>query len=160
MQIAIALPPLRNDSRDRTARAGAYQHVLNATAAINADWVLQEWSAGRTPKCCAKCNGTRYVPDGQGSSIELLTSPILFARGHGSCGSIAACHTGHKIAEAVDGRLPAAGGGKLPAISWNAACERYFVVMGNGPDPLKPMLFHAMCNDDGKLLDVTIGMKR
>lgn len=166
MRIISVLPPLpfprprtsAEVSANRLERARQLQHELNALARINAEWVLSEWDAGRTPKCCAKCNGTAYKPDDQGVEIELISSPELFRRGVGSCGSIAACHTGHKIAEAYSGRW--FDGKRTEPISWDEACARYIVELADGPDPAKPMLFHAVCDDNGKRVDPTASMKR
>lgn len=155
-RVSIVLPNIQR----RLPFAHAVQHLLNATAKINADWVLEEWAAGREPKCCAKCNGTRYRPDDPHEDIVFETSPVLFARGYASCGEIAACHTGHKIAEAVMGRLDRA---KFPHIvspmAWNEAAERFFVMFDRNPGA-GPGSFHAICNDDGTILDPTIGMVR
>lgn len=163
MKISLSIPAANRGCTPavrREQRALFYQECLNAQARINAEWVLEEWRQGRTPKCCAKCNGTRYVPDvgdgdGMSETVEILSSPDLFARGHGSCGSIAACHTGHKIAEAVAGKF-----GNIGRIPWEEACRRFVVKMAPGPDRNKPMLMHAICVDDGKVLDPTIGMAR
>jgi hypothetical protein len=135
------------------------QHYLNAVARMNADWVLEEWEAGRDPKCCAKCNGTRYVPGGIGSVLTALPSPVLFKKGYGSCGSIAACHTGHKIAEAVKGRLDPKYKISEP-IAWDEACERFQVRFKKAKlDPAAPYL-HAICDDNGMIIDATEGMRR
>jgi hypothetical protein len=166
MHISLSLPPRTRgctDKQFREARAYDYQNALNAQARINADWVLREWRRGVKPACCAKCNKTRYVPDvgrgdGLSGSIVLLSTPELFQVGRGSCGSIAACHTGHKIAEAYMGTW--ANGRVTVPISWDDACTRYVVQMRDGPDPTKPMLMHAICNDDGTLLNPTEGMLR
>lgn len=162
--ISIVLPPTSlglPPAKAREARAYDFQNALNATARINADWVMREWDAGRHPKCCAKCNGTRYQPDTLLSDkIEILTSPLLFSKGVGSCGSIAACHTGHKIAEAIAGTLDKQKYGNLPPMSYDEACERFIVQLADGPDPKKPMLLHAVCNDNGLIIDATEGMKR
>lgn len=144
----------------RESRARYYMSQLNALAQINAEWCMAEWEAGRVPKCCAKCNGTRYNPDLDVSAdIELVSSPVLFQRGEGSCGSIAACHTGHKIAEACAGTLDKKYGLTKP-ISWDEACRRFQVKMRAGPDATRPMLMHAVCDDNGQMLDPTVGMKR
>lgn len=162
--ISIVLPPTTlgiPQKVAREARAYDFQNALNATARINADWVMREWEAGRTPKCCAKCNGTRYQPDTLLSDkIEILTSPLLFSKGVGSCGSIAACHTGHKIAEAIAGTLDPEKYGKRKPMSYEEACARFIVQLRDGPDPRMPMLLHAICNDDGLLIDATEGMLR
>lgn len=136
------------------------QHGLNAGARMNADWVLEEWAAGRDPKCCAKCNGTRYVPGGTGSTLTAQMSPLVFQRRAASCGSIAMCHTGHKIAEAVMGRLPPEFNTREP-IAWDDACRRFQVCFKGKPTMQDGApYFHAICDDDGKILDPTIGMKR
>lgn len=149
-------------SREREARRFVSDVMLNALAKINAAWVLEQWYQGKTPACCAKCNKTMYEPDElhHGSMPELLTTPDLFARGQGSCGSIAACHTGHKIAEAVAGKFKAANGQVLPTMSWEEACARFYVTVTDGDDPSKPNLFHAQCVDNGTVLNPVIGMKR
>lgn len=163
---SIALPhlPRRNEF------ALAVQHVLQATALINADWVLQRWALAEalrrkgdiegaeaaTPKCCAKCNGTKYKPDDADFNLDFGTSPVIFARGYASCGEIAACHTGHKIAEAVEGKFPGIAG----KISWNDACARFQVMFSKTESDKGPGFFHAICDDNGKVLDPTLGMKR
>lgn len=171
LRISIVLPsPNRGLTTEqiRTARAYDFQNAMNATARINADWVLREWKAGRDPKCCAACNGTRYAPDlDYGDEIQILTTPQLFTAGRGSCCSIAACHTGHKIAEAYMGRLdpkkyPRRDGqvGSRDPLDYPDACDRFIVKLAPGPDPKKPLLLHAICDDDGLILDPTIGMQR
>ncbi len=174
MKITIELPnrPSRCprgtdlDEYRRHVRASQFQHVLNALARINCDWVLQQWDVNVHPKCCAKCNGTKYIPDaGRGDGLDidlapLLSSPQLFARGHGSCGEIAACHTGHKIAEAITGTLDPAKYGKLAPMTYEEACSRFTVVFAKATDPKRPTYFHAICNDNGLVIDVTDGMKR
>lgn len=172
MKITILLPPLPTkcpqgvsiDDHRRLVRAAEFQHELNALARMNADWVLQQWDLGIQPKCCAKCNGTKYIPDvgrgdGLSDEITLASSPVLFKRGHGSCGEIAACHTGHKIAEAIMGTLDRNIYGDLKPMSYEEACRRFTVVFQDKHDPKRPTYFHAVCNDNGKIIDATVGMK-
>lgn len=169
-KITIALPDLPR----RNEFAAAMQHALQATALINADWVLQRWALAErllaagdekgaravVPKCCAKCNGTRYVPDDPNSDVTIGTSPVIFARGRASCGEIAACHTGHKIAEAVMGTLDPMVYGKLAPMPWNEAVQKFYVMFDGRPSDKGPGYFHAVCNDNGKIIDATEGMKR
>lgn len=145
--------------REQAAIGEAVAQQLQALALINADWILSEWAAGRTPACCAKCNKTEYDPDlDLQNDAEFYCTPILFQRARGSCGSIAACHTGHKIAEAATGRWS---DGKTRApIGWSEAARLYTVQVVPGPDPSKKRLFHVVCMDNGVRLDPTIGMKR
>lgn len=167
----IKLPDCPNNERGRMLLAQFMQHALNALARINADWVLAQWEQGVIPKCCAKCGGVRYDdlldrPLPRDGTIRLESSPVILRNKVANCGSIAACHTGHKIAEAVMGKLPTrplqdpAKVGTKPAISWNDACERFIVQLARGPDASKPTLLHAVCNDDGFMIDATEGMQR
>lgn len=144
MDVKLSLPAL-----DPGQMAIALQLILQALAEFNANWVMDEWEAGRLPKCCAKCNGTRYVPPkGVMREQTFLSSPELFNRGYGACGEIAACHTGHKIAEAVQ-----------KGSSWTEACKNYRVVFDPTKNPKGPFYFHAICDDNGQILDPTIGMQ-
>lgn len=169
-KIIIALPDLPR----RNEFAAAMQHALQATALINADWVLQRWARAEQlhaagdvagakaliPKCCAKCNGTKYVPDSEMRDVEIGTSPVIFARGRASCGEIAACHTGHKIAEAVMGTLDPMVYGKLAPMPWNEAVSKFYTMFDSTPSDKGPGYFHVLCNDNGKIIDATAGMKR
>lgn len=152
------------DARELEAWARCCQTLYQALAIVNAEWVLGQWEAGLKPACCAKCNGTKYDPTGvldPNGNIRLIPScDMLRPNGVADCGSIAACHTGHKIAEAYMGVLPNQTGGTHPRISWADACARYVVQPAPGPDPKRPKLIHMKCNDAGKLLDPTDGMKR
>lgn len=140
---------------------------LNGLARINARWVMSQWDQGIYPACCAKCARVKYDsrPPLSGT-IHLESSPAIITSKVANCGSIAACHTGHKIAEATRGRLPTQPMadpktvGTLPAIGWDEACTRFVVQMKAGPDPSKPTLLHAVCNDDGYMVDATLGMDR
>lgn len=159
LKIKIALPEVT-----REEFAAAAQQVLNAAAQINADWYLNQWrrrdelrkvgdkraALKFDPACCAKCAGVKYVPDrAMTEEVVVDTTPQLFAKRQGSCQSIAATHAGHKIAEAVYNGMP-----------WTEACSRYLVAMAPGDDPSKPRLLHAVCLDDGELVDPTEGMVR
>lgn len=163
----IKIPDCPNTERGRLLLAQFMQHALNGLAHINADWVMAQWEQGIVPKCCARCAGVRYDPaPALSDRIRLEASPVILTSKVASCGSIAACHTGHKIAEAVMGRLPAIPrgdykvvGARAP-ISWDEACERFIVQLKPGSDPTKPMLLHAVCNDDGLMEDPTEGMVR
>lgn len=161
----ISIPELADDERGRMLLAKFAQHELNALARVNADWVLNEWETKPErmwPACCAKCGGVRYVPDRpNGETMPLEASPILLKRKVASCGSIAACHTGHKIAEAVMGKFKDPERGiVLPPMSWDEACMRIFVQLATGPDPKQPTWLHAVCNDAGTIIDPTKGMLR
>lgn len=152
--ITIALPAITR----RNELGLVLQHVLQSVALINAEWVLGEWSAGRSPACCAKCNGTLYKPDADSINLNFATSPVIFERGYASCGEIAACHTGHKIAEAHMGQW--SDGRRTPPLSWADACKRYFVLFDGNVSSRGVGVFHALCSDDGKILDPTATMKR
>lgn len=150
--VTIQLPEIKH----RNEFAATMLHMLNGLARVNAEWVLDEWAHGRVPKCCAKCNKTRYVEDGGAPDITLRSSPVIFQRGQASCGEIAACHTGHKIAEAFKGEFPGIAG----PISWDEACRRFTVIFDERAPDKGPGYFHALCNDDGKIIDPTQGMTR
>lgn len=146
MNVTLALPEL-----DRDMMARVLQDTLQSLAKFNADWVMNEWAEGRTPKCCAKCYGTKYIPPTRTMKEQTFaSSPILFRRGYGACGEIAACHTGHKIAEGIRDK----------GMSWNAACANYRVVFDPAPNPAGDFYFHAICDDNGQIVDPTIGMTR
>lgn len=159
LEMTIKIPDL-----DREQLAAAAQHVLNAVAKINADWYLSQWeirdrlkASGRAdaasqhdPPCCAKCGGVRYVPERDlAHNVDTSTMPEVLRSGSASCQSIAAGHTGHKIAEAVYGGMP-----------WEEACRRFVVAMAPGDMATRPRLLHAICLDDGKFVDATEGMIR
>jgi len=161
------------DKREATAFGEIYAYVLQAAAIANALWILGEWeqyeaelAAGRTPrslpKCCAKCQGIKYAPNDLTNTkigeLEILLTPELIAAGQGSCDSIAAWHTGHKIAEATTGNW--FDGKKRAPISWDEALRLYHIKVERGPDPNQPRLFHAACMDDGKRIDAVLGMQR
>lgn len=161
----IKLPDYPATEDGRIALAEACYEVLNALARINARWVMRQWDRGVIPKCCAKCGGVKYDSrPALTDTIRFEASPVILLSKIANCGSVAACHTGHKIAEAVKGKLPTqpmqdpAKVGTKPAISWEDACARFVVQMKNGPDPSKPTLLHAISNDDGFIVDGTEGM--
>lgn len=181
----IRIPECSNTERGRLLLAQYTQHELNALARINADWVLEQWkrrdeilaqaskatgperarllaAAERAvPPCCAKCGGVTYVARPPlDSTIPFESSPVILQTKRASCGSIAACHTGHKIAEAMMGTLKDSLGNPVAAMSWDEACSRIYVQLAQGPDPRKPTLLHAVCNDDGRIIDATEGMVR
>lgn len=166
LAIKTKLPDCPNTDAGRILLARFCQHALNALARCNAEWVLEQWEQGVIPKCCAKCGGVRYDSQPDLSSVlEFESSPVILSTKIANCGSIAACHTGHKIAEAVMGKLPTVPmgdptRGTKPAISWADACARFVVQMKMGPDPKKPNLLHAVSNDDGYVVDGTEGMVR
>lgn len=136
-------------TRDSDALGFALQQLLVATSIINADWYLREWDAGRTPECCAKCQGVRYVPDGVTPHVQVPTTPVLFAMGKGSCGPIAATHTGHKIADAF----------AHEGMPWPEAVARYTIKLQRQKHPSGAPYFHALCWDDGEIHDATAGMQ-
>lgn len=147
LKATIQLP--QGITRDSEALALALQQVLIATSIINADWYLREWEAGRDPECCAKCEGIRYVPDGVVPNVQIPSTPVLFARRVGSCGPIAATHTGHKIAEAFREGVP-----------WPEALRRFTLKLQPQQHPSGERYFHVVCEDDGIIHDATEGMVR
>lgn len=163
----IKLPDCPNTEQGRVTLAWYCLEMLNGLARINARWVLAQWDLGIIPRCCAKCGGVKYDsrPPLAGT-IHVEASPVILTTKVANCGSVAACHTGHKIAEAVMGKLPMVPMqdpkkvGTKAAISWEDACARFVVQMRNGPDPKKPTLLHAVSNDDGFVVDGTEGMER
>ena len=167
LAIEVKIPDCPNTEQGRIMLAWYALEQLNALARCNARWVLAQWDRGIIPKCCAKCGGVKYDsrPELAGT-MRFEASPVILQTKVANCGSIAACHTGHKIAEAVMGKLPTqpmqdpAKVGTKPAISWEDACARFIVQMRNGPDPSKPTLLHAVSNDDGYIVDGTEGMTK
>ncbi len=165
----VKIPDCPNTDAGRTLLAWFGYEELNCLARINARWVLSQWDQGIYPACCAKCARVKYDDLTRGpmsSTLRLEASPVILQSKVANCGSIGACHTGHKIAEAVMGKLPTTpmadpkAVGTKPAISWEDACARFTVQMKPGPDPKRPTLLHCVCNDDGFMLDATEGMER
>jgi hypothetical protein len=163
----ITIPDCPNTPEGHVMFAWYCMEQLNALARTNARWVLSQWDQGIVPKCCAKCGGVKYdsAPP-LAETIKFESSPAILRSKVANCGSIAACHTGHKIAEAVMGKLPKkpmqdpARVGTKAAIPWEEACARFIVQIRSGPDPSKPTMLHAISNDDGFLVDGTEGMVR
>lgn len=174
--ISIVLPyplhvgptPRSTAEREAMERAEArsfgisYAQALQSVAIINANWVLEEWEAGRKPACCAKCHGAAWAEDTFDNTdrgkLEILTTPMLFLRKTGSCGSIAACHTGHKIAEAFTGNWMDKS--TRPKMSWDQACARYHVRLEQPDEKNRPRVYHAVSIDDGVRIDTVLGMKK
>ncbi|HEX7097104.1 MAG TPA: hypothetical protein VF183_14550 [Acidimicrobiales bacterium] len=161
----IKLPDYPDTEAGRIALAEDCYEILNGLARINARWVLRQWERGVIPKCCARCGGVKYDSRPRlTDTIRFECSPVILQTKVANCGSIAACHTGHKIAEAVKGKLPTqpmqdpAKVGTKPAISWDDAIARFTVQMKLRPDPAVPNLLHAVSNDDDFMVDGTEGM--
>lgn len=149
--ITIEMPDLPRDAVEaRDVSRVEFAAALMALARINADWYLREWDAGRDPACCCTCHGNaigrpfRHVEDDVSRSTILPSTPILFHRGVGSCGPIAATHAGNKIAHAlVEGRDP----------------SEYYIDLEDRKHPSGRPYFHAICMDAGKRVDATQGMR-
>lgn len=149
--ITIELPHLPRDVAEaRDIARVRFAAALMALAKINADWYLREWDAGRDPACCCKCHGGsvgipfRHVEDRVDTASVMQAAPILFQRGVGSCGPIAATHTGNKMAHAIkDGR----------------DMFGYYIELEDRKHPSGRPYFHAICIDDGKRVDPTEGMR-
>lgn len=149
--ITIEMPDLPRDFNEAAEVSSVeFAACLMALARINAHWYLREWDAGREPACCCTCHGNaigkpfRHLEDEVSRSAILQSTPILFQRGVGSCGPIAATHTGNKIATAIkEGRDPSA----------------YYVELESRRHPSGRPYFHAVCMDDGKRVDATQGLK-
>lgn len=128
----------------------AVQLALHALAQINALWYRREWDAGRDPACCAKCHGVKYRPDAPGSRMTFQSTPALFARGVGSCGSIAATHMGHKIAEIA----------RQDGLPLEQAAANIYPLLRQQRHPSGHEYYHALCFELGETIDATDGMVR
>lgn len=69
--------------------------AADAAAWANARWYATEAAAGREPPCCLGCAGVCYLPDTPSSTDAVFhTGAELIARGHASCGEVAAYSLG------------------------------------------------------------------
>lgn len=127
---------------------------VEATTGANVYWYLRQWQLGQKPPCCAKCAGLRYLPEKpKVGQWKAAMAPVALQRGHASCETIAAMHTGNKRATEIkmltDGGMPL-------AEAWLVAKKKFQFAF----EPTNmTRYFHVVSIDDGVRVDGTQGMR-
>jgi hypothetical protein len=148
-ELTIEVP---NDLDDALLESILGQAVESATN-MNVFWYLQQWELGQKPPCCPKCAGMRYVPEKPAADKwRCVIAPVVLSRGHASCESVAAMHTGHKRAKEIRDLLDT---GVSFGDAWIRAKAKYKLAFELTDIP---RYFHVVSIDDGVRVDGTQGM--